>query len=177
MFICLHMYSGDVINSLHWCASWCSVQVSFILHCSMLQVAGYHEIKLKKQQVASIECIKGHFWRNEATVNFFRIGHKSDHSMAIILYEKHGCSYIQHLKFFFLFTHIQYDSKEGETQMVWCIVVLTNTLFIVSLVGSEVGKGRLFKFPTLTTTLSLSPATPLPLPELLASYSNFPLSS
>ena len=33
--MCAYVYTGDIINSLHWCTSWCSVWVSFILRCSV----------------------------------------------------------------------------------------------------------------------------------------------
>jgi len=35
MFICVRTYTGGVINSPHYCASWCSFWVSFISRCSM----------------------------------------------------------------------------------------------------------------------------------------------
>ena len=52
----VYTYTGDVINSLHWCASSCAVSVlfwvNFISHCYAL-IVGYLEIKLKTEQVAS----------------------------------------------------------------------------------------------------------------------------
>ena len=58
---CVHTYTCDIINSLHWCTSWCSVE--WVLYCAVLclLVAGYLEIMLKKKQVASNECV---YWGN-----------------------------------------------------------------------------------------------------------------
>ena len=56
----VRMYTGDVINSLCWCASSCAVGVLFewVLYHAVLYllVTGYLEIKFKMEQVASNEC-------------------------------------------------------------------------------------------------------------------------
>ena len=58
--MCTYVYC-DVINSLHWDASSCAVGALFewVLYRAILclLVAGYLEIKLKKEQVASSECV------------------------------------------------------------------------------------------------------------------------
>ena len=55
------MYTGDIINSLHWSVSSCAVGVLFewVLYRTVLclLVASYLKIKLKKGQVASSECV------------------------------------------------------------------------------------------------------------------------
>ena len=60
-YVYVRMYSGDVINSLCWCASWHSHSVLFecVLFYAVwcLPVAGCLEIKFKKEQVASNECV------------------------------------------------------------------------------------------------------------------------
>ena len=52
VFVCVHIYTGDFINSPCWHASWCVLYHAVLC----LLVVGYLEIKLKKEQVASNEC-------------------------------------------------------------------------------------------------------------------------
>ena len=51
------MCTGDVINSPCWCASWHSVQVSSISHCSMPSGGWLPQEKAQKELIASTECI------------------------------------------------------------------------------------------------------------------------